>query len=161
MSVSSFFSKMKVSVFPSRYDVFESDEPDELSKEEKIFLLRIWKFEEELDKALEEKNDEKVFLLMCALDTCLHSTWLKHLPNHKEYSATLLFDMLFGSLANPILVNSLKKTKGVCDKLGQKRLRELSEISFEMDEDTREIKIKKILNEFFNFICITRHCIAL
>ena len=78
--------------------VFESFSP-----EEKIFLTQIWRFEEELDKAQEQNDVERMVLLLNGFVGCMHGPWKDHFPGNEGYSPTEKFNSEFENLVLPIL----------------------------------------------------------
>ena len=78
--------------------VFESFSP-----EEKIFLTQIWRFEEELDKAQEQNDVERMVLLLNGFVGCMHGPWKDHFPGNEGYSPSEKFNSEFENLALPIL----------------------------------------------------------
>ena len=78
--------------------VFESFSP-----EEKIFLTQIWRFEEELEKAQEQNDVERMVLLLNGFVGCMHGPWKDHFPGNEGYSPTEKFNSEFENLVLPIL----------------------------------------------------------
>ena len=78
--------------------VFESFSP-----EEKIFLRQIWRFEEELDRAQEQDDVERMVLLLNGFVGCMHGPWKDHFPGNEGYSPSEKFNSEFENLALPIL----------------------------------------------------------
>ena len=78
--------------------VFESFSP-----EEKIFLRQIWRFEEEIDKAKEQDDVERMILLLNGFVGCMHGPWKDHFPGNEGYSPSEKFNSEFENLALPIL----------------------------------------------------------
>ena len=78
--------------------VFESFSP-----EEKIFLRQIWRFEEELDKAQEQDDVERMVLLLNGFVGCMHGPWKDNFPGNEGYSPTEKSNSEFENLALPIL----------------------------------------------------------
>ncbi len=78
--------------------VFES-----FSSEEKIFLRQIWRFEEEIDKAQEQDDVERMVLLLNGFVGCMHGPWKDHFPGNEDYCPTEKFNAEIDNLVLPVL----------------------------------------------------------
>ena len=100
--------------------------PEGFSKDERIFLTQLWRFEQELDSALGENNYERVFLLLNGLVFCINGPWKKFIPENLEYAPSLKLELEMSELVSPILERAQRILEdNVIEKINPERLREL------------------------------------
>jgi hypothetical protein len=80
----------------------------DLTSDEKTFLRQLWMFDEELDKALQIENYDRIFLLMNGLSSCFTGIWKKHLPGNSEFESSGTFKIDLQSLVFSVLNRASK-----------------------------------------------------
>jgi len=107
-----------------------------LKKSEKKFIAELWKFEEELDHATENKNLERIFLLINGFNGCLNGKWKVLIPGNPGYSGSTRLEELLQEFVLPIFQKASTAARiNFSKKIPEKRLNHFcsKNISFEPD----------------------------
>ena len=108
-----------------------------LKKSEKKFISELWKFEEELDHASENKNFERILLLVYAFEGCMNSQWQVLIPGNPGYSGSPRLEELLHEFVLPIFEKvSAAACINFATKIPEKRFNHFCSKSVSLDPDT-------------------------
>jgi hypothetical protein len=113
------------------------DLSDSLKKTEKKFIAELWRFEEELDHANENKNFERIFLLVNGFNGCLNGKWKVLIPGNPGYSGSTRLEELLHEFVLPIFEKvSAAARINFATKIPEKRFNHFCSKSVSLDPDT-------------------------
>ena len=110
---------------------------DSLKKTEKKFIAELWRFEEELDHATENKNFERIFLLVNGFNGCLNGKWKVLIPGNPGYSGSTRLEELLQEFVLPIFQKASAAARiNFAKKIPEKRLKQFCSERISLEPET-------------------------